>query len=82
VDGSVTLSLNEIDLAENADTETDARFALGKRLLEYAEDYLGECKLWNGSPNRKKHLHYVLTALTLGYPAAIGESILCQTGNN
>ena len=81
-DGSVTLSLNEIDLAENADTETDARLALGKGLLEYAEEYLDEFKLWNGSPNRKKHLPYVLKALTLGDPAVIGKSILCRVGNN
>jgi hypothetical protein len=34
-DGSVTLSLNEIDLVENGSDEQSARINLGKAILEY-----------------------------------------------
>ena len=34
-DGSVTLSLNEIDLVENGEDENAARLALGNAILEY-----------------------------------------------
>lgn len=32
-DGSTTLSLNELDLVENAPTEHEAKLALGKSIL-------------------------------------------------
>ena len=35
-DGTVTLSLNEIDLIENGCTESEARELLGKSILEYS----------------------------------------------
>ena len=38
-DGSVTLSLNEIDLVENGLDEQDARLKLGQSILEYSMDY-------------------------------------------
>jgi hypothetical protein len=65
-DGSVTLSLNELDLAENAETEDDARLALAKSIIDYAEEYFDDFKLWSAAPNRRNHLPYVLKALTLG----------------
>jgi hypothetical protein len=80
--GTVTLSLNEIDLIENADCEKNARFALAKSIIDYAEDYFNDFKLWNTAPNRKKHLPYVLKALTINDAELIGKSILCQHGSN
>jgi hypothetical protein len=80
--GSVTASLNEIDLIENADSEEGARLALGKSLLDYAEDYFDDFKVWNAAPNRKKHLPYVLKALTINDAALIGKSLICQHGSN
>ena len=41
-DGSVTISLNEIDLVENAPTEADAKRLLGQSILDYAEDFYNE----------------------------------------
>ena len=37
-DGSVTLSLNEIDLVENASTEAEAKNLLAQSIMEYYED--------------------------------------------
>jgi hypothetical protein len=79
-DGSVTLSLRELDLAENAKTEAEARVLLGQSILDYAEDFYNEFALWSAAPNRKKHVPYVLKALIMDDAARIGESILCQVG--
>ena len=38
-DGSVTLSLNEIDLIENGADEQTSRLNLGKAILDYSTDY-------------------------------------------
>lgn len=82
-DGSITLSLNEIDLVENADNEEAAILALSKSILEYAEDYFNEFSLWSVAPNRKGHIPYVLKALILDDPEKIGELItVCQDGKN
>ena len=35
-DGSITLSLNEIDLVEHGENEQEARLTLGKAILEYS----------------------------------------------
>ena len=80
-DGSITLSLNEFDIAENAATEADARLVLAKSILEYAEEYFNEFKVWNTAANRKKHLPYVLKALVTGDAKKIGEMLVCRAGN-
>ena len=38
-DGSITLSLMEIDLIENGKNEQESRMALGEAILEYAMEY-------------------------------------------
>lgn len=38
-DGSVTLLLDELDLVENGSNEFDAKYALGKSIMEYAEGF-------------------------------------------
>lgn len=82
-DGSITLSLHEIDLIENADNEEAAILALGKSILEYAQDFYNEFSLWSAAPNRKGHIPYVLKALIIDDPKKIGELItVCQTGKN
>lgn len=79
-DGSITLSLNEIDLVENGKTEEEAKHNLAASILEYAEDYYKDFNYWNSAPNRKVHLPYVLKALILDDVEKIGESIECQNG--
>lgn len=81
-DGSVTLSLRELDLAENAPTEAEARKLLGQSILDYAEDFYNEFSLWSAAPNRKSHIPYVLKALIMDDAGKIGDSIECQAGRN
>ena len=42
-DGSITLSLDQIDLAENGENEEIARQLLGESILEYADEYSSIC---------------------------------------
>lgn len=81
-DGSVTLSLNEIDIIENGDTEDDAKLSLAKSILEYAEEYYNNFSLWSSAPNRKSHIPYVLRVLIIDDVIKIGEMIECQVGKN
>lgn len=81
-DSSITLSLNEIDLIENGETEQIARIALGKSILEYSVDYYNNYKLYSNSLNRKGHIPYIFKALIMDSPDVIGESIQCQNGKN
>ena len=81
-DGSVTLSLNEIDLIENGADEQSARFNLGKAILEYSMDYYNEYELYSHTPNRKHHIPYIFKALIMDEPEKIGECIQCQDGKN
>lgn len=81
-DGTVTLSLNEIDLIENGCDEAAARLAMGKAILEYALEYYEEYDLYSRSPNRKEHIPYVFKALIIDNANEIGESIQCQNGGN
>ncbi|MDE7416173.1 MAG: hypothetical protein K2N44_07695 [Lachnospiraceae bacterium] len=81
-DGSVTLSLNEIDLVENGKDEGEARLNLGKSILEYSIDYYNEYELYSHSPNRKKHIPYIFKALIIDNPEKIGDMLQCQDGKN
>ena len=79
-DGSITLSLNEIDLIENGNDETSARLALGNAILNYSFDYYNDYALYSHSPNRKEHIPYIFKALIMDNPQKIGESIICHAG--
>lgn len=81
-DGSITLSLNEIDLIENGHDEISARFALGNAILNYAFDYYKEYSFYSHSPNRRGHVPYVFKALIMDNPKEIGEIIICQDGES
>lgn len=81
-DGSVTLSLNEMDLIENGENEETARLELGKSILEYAEEYYNDFSYWSSAPNRKSHIPYVFKAIIADDAKKIGDSIICQDGKN
>ena len=81
-DGSITLSLNELDLVENADNEEKAKEIMAKSILEYSKDFYDEFSYWSAAPNRKKHIAYVFKALLLDDVKKIGECIVCQYGEN
>lgn len=81
-DGSVTLSLNEIDLIENGTDEKAARLNMGNAILDYSTDYYNEYELYSHAPNRKNHIPYIFKALIMDSPEQIGEMIECQDGKN
>ena len=79
-DGSVTLSLNEFDIAENAPTEDEAKEKLAAALLEYAHEFYDDFEYWSKAPNRKSHIPYVFKALMTDDTKEIKESIVCRRG--
>lgn len=81
-DGSVTLSLNEIDLVENGKNEQEARLNLAKSILGYSIDYYNDYERYSHSPNRKKHIPYIFKALIIDNPEKIGDMLQCQDGKN
>ena len=78
-DGSVTISLDQLDLVENAPSEQDALRNLSAAILEYAEDYYREFAYWSRG-DRKAHIPYVIKALILNDPEKIGGLIECRHG--
>lgn len=81
-DASITLSLNEMDLIENAATETEARLLLAQSIAEYAAEYYEHYAVYSKAPNRKAHIPYVFKALLTEDINLLGESILCHDGKN
>lgn len=79
-DGSVTLSLNELDLVENGLNEKDALHKLAQAILEYAINFYDEFNVWSVAPNRKPEIPYVFKALILSDIPKIGECIKCRDG--
>lgn len=80
--GTITLSLNEMDLVENGTSEQEVRLNLGKSILEYSLDYYNEYETYSHSPNRKKHIPYIFKALIIDDPQKIGDMLQCQDGKN
>lgn len=81
-DGSVTLSLNEIDLIENGIDEQDAREKMGIAILEYSAEYYENYALYSHAPNRKSHIPYIFKALIMDDSQEIGGSIQCRDGKS
>lgn len=79
-DGSVTLSLREMDLVENAADEKSAVRKLAESILEYAKDFYSEYAVWSKAPNRKAHIPYILRALMVSSVDEIEAMIVCQDG--
>lgn len=81
-DGSITLSLNEIDLIENKKTEQLARLALAQAILDYSMEYYENYSFYYHSPNRRPHVPYIFKALIIDSAEKIGASIICHDGEN
>ena len=81
-DGSVTLSMDEIDLVENGEDETAARTAMGGAILEYAYEYYENYTMYANAPNRKAHIPYVFKALIEDDAERIGKEIKCRAGRS
>ena len=78
-DGSITMTLNEIDLVENGADEKDALSKMSRAVLEYSEDYYNDFSYWSRG-DRKVHLPYIIKALILNDPDKIGGLIKCRRG--
>ena len=78
-DGSITISLDAIDLVENGVDEREAVHKLSCAILEYSEDYYKDYAYW-ARGERKRHLPYVLKALILNDAEKIGGLIECRHG--
>ncbi|MCL2441999.1 MAG: hypothetical protein FWD13_00850 [Treponema sp.] len=78
-DGSVTITLDEIDLAENAPNLQEAVSKLARAILEYSEDYYNEFAYWSRG-DRKAHIPYIFKALILNDVNKIGSLIKCRRG--
>ena len=62
-DGSYTVSLDSIDIVENAQTKDQAIEAVIQELKVYAQEYFTRLSVFLHAPNRKIHLPYVLRVL-------------------
>ena len=80
-DGTVTLVLDEIALAENARDLQSAISKLAAAILEYSEDYYKEFSHWSKGAG-KSHIPFVIKALTLNDIDEIGGLIKCRRGKN
>ena len=78
-DGSVTLSLDEIDLVENANDMPSAISKLADSILEYSEDYYKDFTYW-ARGSRRSQMPYVFKALILNDVERIGGLIECRHG--
>lgn len=81
-DDSVTLSLNEIDLVENASSEKAARRLMAYAIMDYASDFYKDYSYWSSASNRRGHIPYIFKALIMDDVDRLGESIICQNGKN
>ncbi|MCL2811918.1 MAG: hypothetical protein FWD25_08545 [Clostridia bacterium] len=79
-DGSITLTLDQIDIAVNAPSEPEAIMALAGDLHEYALDYYEHYPVWSISPNRKGHLPFIVKVLITDDLKKIGDMITCRAG--
>jgi len=80
-DGSITLSLNEMDLIENGLDRQDAVTKLAKSILEYSEDYYKDFPYW-ARGNRRPHMPYVFKSLIMNDVELIGGLITCHPGKS
>jgi len=78
--GSITISLDEIDIVENGANEQEAVLKMAFAILDYAIEYYREFSLWYSATNRKHHLPYVFKALILNDINRIGDLIKCRHG--
>ncbi|NLJ72357.1 MAG: hypothetical protein GX333_05040 [Syntrophomonadaceae bacterium] len=61
--GSITASLNELDLIINTTDRNNLKNLMAQEILDYAEDYFEQFSLYYNSTNRQKQFPYVLKAI-------------------
>ena len=81
-DGSITLSLDALDLVVNEKSLESAKKTLANDIEEYAEEYYANYESYSVSPNRRAHLPYVMKALIADSPKELEDAIECRAGKN
>lgn len=81
-DGSVTLSVEQLDLVAHGEDLEGAVVALVADWVEYAEEYFQEFQAYSHAPNRKGHLPYVMKALAAKSPKELEGAVVCRRGKN
>lgn len=79
-DGSITLSLKDMDIVVNDVDHDRAMRRLAAYIKEYAEEYYSDFDLMSKAVNRRSHIPYVFKALTIDENSIL-EDIICQDGN-
>ena len=59
-DKSYTMSVNDLDITENAESLEEVLDLVADALVDYAQEYMDSFQMYFNSPNRRKHLPYVL----------------------
>ena len=77
-DGSITLSLDALDLVVNEKSLESAKKSLANDIEEYAEEYYANYESYSVSPNRRAHLPYVMKALIADSPKELEDAIECH----
>ena len=80
-DGSITGTVEELDLFENSASKDETLALLLEAMREYAQDFYREFHFWSSAPNRRKHIPYVLKILSTS-DEKLAESVKCQNGRN
>ncbi len=62
-DGTIVGTIEGFDLVVEGKSEQEVIWKLAEDLLEYAQDYANDFKLFYNAPNRKSHYPYVLKVL-------------------
>lgn len=78
-DGSVTGTIDELDLIENAKTQEGCIALLLSAMRDYARDFYREFELWGSAPNRRGHIPYVLKILSSS-DVQLMEDVVCRDG--
>lgn len=81
-DGSITLSLDALDLVVNENSLESAKKSLVNDIEEYAEEYYANYESYSISPNRRAHLPYVMKALIADSSKELEDAIECHVGKN
>lgn len=81
-DGSVTLSLNEIDIVSHGKDHDEALDNLAADLEEYAQDYYSDFEYWFSGLNRKSHYPYIMRVLALDDREKLKGIITCRLGKS
>jgi hypothetical protein len=80
--GSVTLSLGEMDITANGKDMDEALRNLAANMQEYAEEYYQDFSYWFSALNRKSHYPYVMRILAIDDTEKLKGLIACQPGKN